>query len=301
MSIASKVWIDGKIVPLSNAKIFPFNQGLNYGACIYEGIRFYSLKKGSAIFRLEDHLHRFYYSASVLRMNLKVNQIQLKEAIIATIKANSLKSGYIRPMAFYSDSKMGINILSGNITIMILVWPWEEGKEPKQVRLKIATLKRISKESVDLKAKISGYYASSLLGFIEAREAGFDEPLFLDSQGFIAEGAVNNIFFVKNNTLYTPKKGNILEGITRDSIIKIVPALGMKVFEKNILPNFAKSADEIFLTGTGIELEKVIEISKIYAKKSGSWDVTDKLSSFYCQITKGEIKEFKNWLTIINS
>jgi branched-chain amino acid aminotransferase len=296
--IAKKVWIDKKIMSEDQVKMFPFTQGLNYGACIYEGIRFYDLKGKVAIFRLEDHLNRFFYSAKTLEMDLKMTKDQFKKAIIKTIKANNLKSGYIRPLAFYSNPKMGINILDGKITVLIVVWPWEDRGGARLVRLKVSSKERISSKAVDLKAKISGYYAGGLLAFIESRKSGFDEPLFLDSQGYITEGAISNIFVVKKDVLYTPKGENILEGITRDSIISLALINNIKVKKKNMKPDFLKNATEVFLTGSGVEIEKVKQISGFYLKNDNDWKITDRLVDLYRKSSRGESKEFYKWLTV---
>lgn len=299
MKPANKIWLNGQIAPIEKANLFSFHQGLNYGACIYDGIRFYKSVNGSAIFRLEDHLKRFFYSASVLDMNLGISKKDLKDAIVEVIKANKLSSGYIRPMAFYSEPKMGINIIGATLTVVIFVWPWKYNLKEKSVKMKIVKTRRLDPRTVDLKAKIGGYYANGLLGFVEARKSGFDEPLFLDVNGFIAEGAVNNIFIVKNNILYTPKLGNILGGITRDSIIEIARRRGLKVYEKNIRPEFLKNADEVFLTGTGIELERVININGYFSQTKITKSVLTDLREEYRKIILRSEKVYKNWLTPI--
>lgn len=299
MNPVNKIWLNGKITNLEKAGFLNFHQGLNYGACIYDGIRFYKTEKGPMIFRLEDHITRFFYSASVLDMNLGTTEKGLKNAIKDVIKANKLTSGYIRPMAFYSEPKMGINIIGAKSTTVIFVWPWEDTKKEKSVTIKIVRTRRLDPSTVDFKAKISGYYVNGLLGFLEARKDGFGEPLFLDVRGFIAEGAVNNIFIVKKRVIYTPKSGNILSGVTRDTIIKIARDIGFKVFEKNIRPDFLKNADEIFLTGTGIELERVMNIYKYFSQKAVSNSVFADLHDRYKDVTAGNAPKYKNWFTFI--
>ena len=137
MKPANKIWLNGKVVPIKKANLFSFHQGLNYGACVYDGIRFYKSASGSFIFRLEDHLNRLFYSASVLDMNLGMSKKELARAIIEVIKANRLSSGYIRPLAFYSEPKIGINIIGAKLTIVIFVWPWRDGLKAKSVKMKI--------------------------------------------------------------------------------------------------------------------------------------------------------------------
>lgn len=299
MKPANKIWIDGQIGPMKKANLFSFHQGLNYGACIYDGIRFYKNESKSVIFRLDDHLKRFFYSASALEMNLRISKKKLEKAIIKVIKANKFNSGYVRPIAFYSEPKMGINILGAKVTVVIFVWPWRDETEEKTITMKIVTKRRLDPKTVDLKAKIGGYYANGLLGFIEARKNGFDEPLFLDSRGFIAEGAVNNIFIAKKGVIYTPKLDNILGGITRDSIIQIARDHGFKVVEKNIRPEFLRKADEVFLTGTGIELEHVTTIDNYFSQAKITNSVFGILRDEYKKIARGKVRKYKNWLTPI--
>ncbi len=299
MSPATKIWINGKIVSIKKASFFSFHQGLNYGACVYDGIRFYKNKNGSAIFRLDDHLKRFLYSASVLEMDLGTSKKEFQKAVIALIKATKLSSGYIRPIAFYSEPKMGINIIGAKLTVMILVWPWRNEKKERSVSMKIVKQRRLDPRTVDLKAKIGGYYANGLLGFIEARKEGFDEPLFLDTNGFIAEGAVNNIFVIKNKTIYTPKLKTILGGITRDSIMTIARNKGLRIVQKNMRPYFLRQADEVFLTGTGIELEHVKSIHKFFSKPKLSNSVFESLREEYRKVITGESTKYRKWLTVV--
>lgn len=297
MRPANKIWLNGSMVPLKKAGFLNFHQGLNYGACVYDGIRFYRTPNGPVIFRLEDHLKRFFYSASVLRMDLGVTKKAFGGAIKNVIKANRLTSGYVRPMAFYSEPKMGINIIGARLTVAIFARPWKDSAEEKQVKMKIVKVRRLDPATVDMKAKISGYYANGLLGFIEARRDGFDEPLFLDLKGFIAEGAVNNIFIVKGKNIYTPKKDNILGGITRDTIIKIARDMGIRVYERNIRPGFLRGAGEVFLTGTGIELERVTEINGYFYQHQPRQSVFSDLRNQYRKIIIGGVRRYKRWFT----
>lgn len=299
MKPANKIWLNGKITSISGARFLNFNQGLNYGACIYEGIRFYKTSKCPGVFRLREHTDRFFYSAKTLGMDLGLTKGEFMEAIKQTIRANKLSSGYLRPLAYYSEPKMGINIIGSELTLSIFVWPWRDEINTKRVCMKIVKTRRLDPSTVDFKAKIGGYYANSLLGFLEARRAGFDEPLFLDTKGFIAEGAINNIFIVRSGILYTPESGNILSGITRDSIIKIAGDLGIKVVEKKLRPEFLRLADEIFLTGTGIELERVGKIQNFFDKKSDVTKITDKLQDRYREIVSGRIKKYFNWIDLL--
>lgn len=299
MKPLNKIWLDGKIVSRDKAHFLNFHQGLNYGGCVYEGIRLYQTAIGPAIFRLPEHVDRFFYSASTLRMKISLDKDEFAQAIKEVARKNKMKSGYLRPIAFYSEPKMGINILNAEVTLAIFAWPWKEKKEEKKVTMKIVKYRRLDPDTVDLRAKIAGYYVNGILGFIEAREDGFDEPLFLDKKGYVAEGAVNNIFVIKGNSLYTPLEKNILTGVTRKTVMAIGPDLKLKVYEKNFRPEFLRNADEIFLTGTGIELERVMEISECYSQKQTTKSVLTEVLNYYRKITRGEVRKYKHWLTPI--
>lgn len=299
MKPSPKMWRNNRILPLSKSASFTFHQGLNYGACVYEGIRFYDTKNGPALFRLKEHVARFLYSASVLRMKPPLRARSVEEAIKKVIRQNKLRSGYVRPMAYYSEAKMGINVIGSKITFDVFVWKWKDVIREKPVTLGISKLRRLDPETVDLKAKISGYYANGILGFIDARERGFDEPLFLDTRGFVAEGAVNNIFVVKKGIIYTPPLTNILAGITRDTVIEIARGLGYTVREKLFLPEFLSGAEEIFLTGTGIELKSVSRIDRFFSGGPAKGHVNIAVSECYRAATRGDLPRYKKWLTPI--
>jgi len=288
---------DRKIVDSSSTVDF-FNQGLNYGACIYEGVRFYRTDNGPAIFRLDDHINRFFYSAKTLKMELGFSEADLKKDICNLVKKTGLQSGYIRPLAFYSEPKMGINILNSEISSVVFVFPWEDGRPTKSVRLHITKFIRTSSKSVDYKAKIAGYYGNNILGLIDARDNGFDEPLFLDDKGFISEGAVNNIFLIKDNVLYTPQTGNILNGITRQSIIELAKYTGIDVIEKQILPDFLKDVDAAFLSGTGIEIETIKEIDGQNLHSENN-PIVLKFQEKYEDASRGKVDKFLEWITLV--
>jgi branched-chain amino acid aminotransferase len=296
MKPSPNIWINGRIAPISKSKILSFHQGLNYGACVYEGIRCYRTNQGTSVLRLKEHLDRFFYSASVLSMKLGFTKAQVGQIIRDLIKKNKITSGYIRPIAFYSEPKMGINILNSEVTFLILTWPWDDTKLVDATTLSITKYRRLSPSSIDIKAKISGYYANGLLGFIDAKKAGFDLPLFLDEKGYLTESAISNIFIVKEKTLYTPTTRNILSGITRDTVISITKDLKLKVVEKDMKPEFLKNADEVFMTGTGIQLQAVKEIKGYFLLEKNP-AITDSINEYYKKISKGEVAKYRKWLT----
>lgn len=299
MKPAKIIWKNNHLAQLKSAKELSFNQGLNYGACIYEGVRCYQTPRGPAIFRLPEHRKRFFNSAKILHLPLPFNQIEFTAAVKTLIRKNHLTNAYLRPIAYYSDPKMGINVLNSKSTALIFAWPWKILRKKPPVRLAITRYRRLDPRTVNLNAKIAGYYANGLLGFLDVRQKGYDEPLFLDTKGYVAEGAVNNIFVIKGRRIYTPQLGPILSGITRNTIIRIARDLGYKISEIKMKPSFLKNADEIFLTGTGTELTPVSVIRGYFQPKIISLSASQRIQTYYSKIVQGEIKKYQSWLTFV--
>lgn len=292
------VWLNGKFIKWSQAKVHLLTHCLHYGSGVFEGIRFYKTEKGSIIFRLDDHLERLFASAKVFKIKIPYSKIQLKKATIELIKLNRIEEGYIRPIIFYSYGTIGLNPLKNEIDTAILTIPF--GKYLSgPVKVKISKFIRLHPQSVISSAKVCGYYVNSIFALLDAKESGFDEAILLDYRGFIAEGTGENVFIVKNKVLYTPKLGSILPGITRDSVFKIANLLKIKVKEKDISVKEFKNADEIFLTGTAAEITPVIQVDNQLINKGKIGEITLKIQEIYGKIVRGEIKEFYKWLTFV--
>jgi len=299
MNQTKKIWLNGKLINWQKAKIHLLTHTLHYGSGVFEGIRCYQTKYGPAVFRLNEHLARFFYSARSLDMKLPFSQDELKKAIIKLIRVNKINECYIRPIAFYGYGKMGLNPQGAPIDVGIAVWPWGKYLTKEVVKIKISKFIRLHPQSVDSSAKVCGYYVNSIFATLDARHSGFDEALLLDHRGYIAEGPGENIFFVKNNTLYTPAKGNILPGITRDSIIKIARDLNIKVVEKRIKPTEIKEMNEAFFTGTAVEICPIAQINQIVINKGKIGHLTAKLKEIFEKVVKGEEKKYLKWLTLV--
>lgn len=295
----SKIWFNGRFINWKEAKIHVLTHSLHYGSAVFEGIRCYKTKKGSAVFRLDEHIKRLFYSARVLGMEIYFSPKKIKEVILKTIKINKLKECYIRPIAFYGE-KMGLNPQGASVNLAIAVFPWKAYLGEKPIRVKISKYIRIHPKSTICDAKISGHYTNSILATLETRKAGFDEALLLDFNGYLAEGPGENIFIIKNNQIFTPLKGSILLGITRNTVIKIARDLGYKVTEKKIKPAELKFIDEAFFVGTGVEICPIIQIDKILINKGKEGGVTKKIKETYKRIVKGEENKYLNWLTFID-
>lgn len=299
MEETKKIWFNRKFINWNEAKIHILAHVLHYGGGIFEGIRAYSTEKGPAVFRLKDHLKRFFYSASQIEMKIPFSKEEIEKAILNLIKINKVKECYIRPIAFFGYGKMGLNPQGSPVNVAIALWPWGSylGEEP--VKVKISKFIRFHPKSVISEAKICGYYINSIFASLEAKRAGFDEALLLDYQGFVAEGPGANIFIVKNKKLFTPKKGSILTGITRDCIIKIAKDFGIEVKEKRIRVSELKSANEAFFVGTGVEICPIGQIDKTLINKGKIGEITKKIKNFYQKIIHGKVKKYLKWLTFV--
>jgi len=258
------IWQDGKLVPWREATTHALTHSLHYGMAVFEGVRAYQTDKGTAIFRLQDHTQRLARSAHIFQMALPYSQEELNEAQKEVIRANNLESGYIRPLAFYGSEKMGVSPKGAKVHVIIAAWPWgaylgEEGMQ-RGIRIKTSSFTRHHVNITMVRAKASGNYMNSILANNEALTDGYDEAMLLDPEGYVCEGAGENIFIVKNGKLYTPDLTSCLEGITRASVLALAAELGIQVIEKRITRDEVYCADEAFFTGTAAEVTPIREV-----------------------------------------
>lgn len=299
MSVKTKlVWLNGKFIPFKKAQVPLLTHSLHYGSAVFEGIRCYDTRKGPAIFRLKDHIDRLFHSAAVLGMKITFTKKEIIKAIKETVKKNNLKECYIRPIVYYGE-KMGLFPLGAPLHFAIAAWPWGKYLNKESVAVKVSSFIRLHPHSSIMTAKISGHYFNSILASLEAKKAGFDEALLLDSSGNIAEGPGENIFFIRNKSVITPQKRTILPGITRDSIITIAKDLGYRITEKNIKPTELKNFSEVFFTGTAVEINAIGRINNIEFNSGEEGKITKKIKNIYLKIVHGEIKKYEKWLDYI--
>ncbi len=296
-------WLDNKIVRRKDAVVPILTHSLQYGSGIFEGIRTYKTPSGPAIFRLNDHIKRFFKSAKVYCMDLGYTQSEIHEAIINVVKRNKLESCYIRPFAFYDDDNIGISTYGKEISVFIAAIPFGayfgKGKE-HGIKCKISSWQRINSLILPPEAKASGNYINSIIANLEAKSTGADEAILTSLDGYVAEGSGENIFIVDEGRLVTPsREADILLGITRDSIIKISDNLGLDVTERNIHKEELYTCDEAFFVGTAAEVTPItyIDSRKVGTGKPG--DITKQLADEYSKIVSGRNKEFDYWLTYI--
>lgn len=300
MQETETIWFNGKLVPWKEATVHVLTHTLHYGGGAFEGIRFYETPKGTAIFRLSEHLDRLFYSMKVLNMNPAYNKHDLTEAILTVVRINKLKEGYVRPIAFYGYYKMGVNPAGSPTDLAIACWPWGAYLPHESVDIKTSKYIRIHPDSTQVNAKLTGHYLNGILGSLELAGTHYHEMLFLDSQGYISEGAGENFFMLKGDVIYTPQLGTILPGITRETIITLAKHLGFKVVEKNINLEEAYAADEAFFTGTAAEVTPIRSIDDHLIAEGKIGPATRHLKDAYLNIVHGKNPAFLNYLTYLD-
>ncbi len=304
MSMADRegqIWYDGRLVPWHKATTHVLTHSLHYGLAVFEGLRAYKTVTGTAIFRLKEHIERLYNSAHIYMMKIPYDKKTILEAQIEVVRANKLTECYIRPIAFYGSEKMGVSPKGVKVHVAIAAWPWGAylGTEglAKGIRVKTSSFVRHHVNVTMCRAKYSGTYANSILANTEAAEHGYDEALLLDVDGFVAEGAGENLFIVKNGKLYEPELTSALIGITRDAVITLACEAGYEVSAKRITRDDVYTADEAFFTGTAAEVTPIRELDnrKIGSGKRGP--VTAKLQAMFFDCVTGKSKKHRDWLT----
>ena len=314
---AQKFWHNGKLYDWNTANIHVMAHALHYGSSVFEGIRAYDTEKGPAIFRLDDHLNRFLHSAKVLYMEVPYSKAEIVEAIKLVMKVNRLRSAYIRPNLFFNYGNLGLVPKSCPVELTIGGWNWgaylgEEGLL-YGVHVLLLPWKRWHISQIDLRAKLGGLYVQSNIGATYARRAGFDEGVFLNLEGRIAEGPGENIFVVKNGRLKTNDASeSILEGITRTTVVQLARDLGYEVVIGPITVEEMLEADEVFFTGTAAEITPITRVTdgrdpqkdpkdwpeyKIGDGKPGA--ITHRLSEFYGEVVRGKHAQYEHWLTYV--
>ena len=293
--------MNGKLVPFKDAKVHVLTHALHYSTAVFEGIRCYKTPNGSAIFRLSEHVDRLFNSAKMYAMKMPYTKKQITDAIIKTVKASTLKECYIRPIAYYGYGKLGLTPTQNKVDCSIACWEWKMGESKagkfSGARCKISSWVRIDSTAQPMKAKAASNYANAALARVEALRDGYDEAIMLNSQGKIAEGSAENIFIVKDDQILTPPlSADVLEGITRDSVIKIIEENGGEVNETNVERDDLYVADEVFMTGTAAEVKSVTEIDQAVIGNGKPGKITKELQKAFTDVVMGKDERFLSWL-----
>ena len=297
------IWLDGEFVPWREAKTHVLTHTLHYGMGVFEGVRAYKTKQGTAIFRLEEHTDRLFGSAHILNMPMPYDKETINKACLESVKKNGLESAYLRPMCFYGSEGMGLRADNLKTHVMIAAWDWgsylgSEGLK-KGIRIKTSSFTRHHVNITMCKAKANGNYMNSMMALQEALTDGYDEALLLDSEGYVAEGSGENIFFIRKGVLYTPDLTSALEGITRETIIQFAQENNISVKEKRVTRDELYVADEAFFTGTAAEVTPIRELDNRQIGNGKRGPITEKLQKQYFDCVEGRLEKYQNWLSYV--
>lgn len=298
------IWFNGEFVAYEDAQIHVLSHVIHYGSSVFEGIRCYETEEGPAIFRLDEHMQRLVDSAKVYRMDLSYSLEELNQAVLDTVERSGLRECYIRPVAFRGEGPMGVNPLGNPVETMIAVWEWgqylgEEALE-KGVDVEVASWNRMAPNTFPAMAKAGGNYLNASLVKMDAVKNGKMEGIMLSTDGYVAEGSGENLFVVKDETLYTaPASLSILPGITRDSVITLAEDRGYTVEETKIPREALYIADELFFTGTAAEVTPIRSVDEYTIGEGKRGPITKELQDAFFEVVK-EGNDPHDWLTPVN-
>ncbi|MBL0076788.1 MAG: branched-chain amino acid transaminase [Rhodocyclaceae bacterium] len=297
------IWYDGKLVPWRDATTHVLTHSLHYGLSVFEGVRAYDTVNGTSIFRLKEHTDRLFNSAHIYMMKMPYDKATVMDAQREVVRANNLKSAYLRPIAFYGSEKMGVSPKGAQVHVAIAAWEWgaylgEDGLE-KGIRVKTASFARHHVNVTMPRAKVASTYANSILANLEAITDGYDEALLLDTDGFVAEGAGENLFVVRDGVIFEPEIASALAGITRATVHTLAKDLGLEVRTRRMTRDDIYIADEAFFTGTAAEVTPIRELDNrvIGAGKRGP--ITQKIQSLFFDVVGGKVAAHADWLTAV--
>lgn len=306
MSMADRdgfIWFDGKLVPWREATTHVLTHSLHYGLSVFEGVRAYKTDTGTAIFRLKEHTDRLFTSAHIYMMKIPFDKATINEAQKEVVRANKLESCYLRPIAFYGSEKMGISTRGATVHVAIAAWPWgaylgEDGLE-RGIRVKTSSFARHHVNVTMPRAKLASTYANSILANLEATQDGYDEAMLLDTEGFVAEGAGENLFIVKDGVIIEPEIASALTGITRSTVHTLAKDLGLEVRTRRLTRDDIYIADEAFFTGTAAEVTPIRELDNRQIGSGSRGPITQKIQARFFDLVNGRLPEHKDWLAYV--
>jgi len=296
-----KIWMNGKIVDWANATMHVASHVVHYGSGVFEGARCYKTPQGSAFFRLDAHMRRLYDSARIYRMEYRLDCDALTNAVVETVQANGLDACYIRPLMYRGYDTLGVNPLPCPVDVAIIVWPWgaylgEEALE-KGVDVCVSSWSRSAPNTFPAMAKSTANYANAGLIKMEAILDGYSEAIALSPEGYISEGSGQNLFLVRDETIYTPPaSSSILPGITRDSVMTLAQDLGFQVKEQNLPREMLYIVDEAFFVGTAAEVTPIRSVDRIQVGPGRRGPVTTAIQQAFFDYINGVVPDRHNWL-----
>ena len=300
---AKFVWLDGEILPWEKATVHVFTHALHYGSGVFEGIRAYSVGDELLVFRLKDHLKRLEESAKIYTFELPYTQMELHDAVLQLIEKNDFHSSlYIRPIAFKGVGGINLDARATPTSVSIIAFPYEKyfDENKRGLDICVSSWRRVGEPAVPAMAKACGHYINSVLARTEAGQAGFDEALFLDSSGNVSEGTGENIFIVKDDVISTPTySSDILNGITRQTVISLIHDLDMPLTERPIRRAELYTCDEAFFTGTAAEVAPILSIDRKTVGNGRQGRITVRLRDEYERVVTGTNEKYHKYLTSV--
>jgi branched-chain amino acid aminotransferase len=306
LQATEKIWHNGRLIPWDDAKIHVLAHVVNYGSSVFEGIRCYDTRQGSAIFRAADHARRLLDSAKIYRMDLPYSLEQLTDAMAEVVRANKLRSCYIRPIVLRGYGDMGVLPKNNPIETYMACYEWGSylGEDclGRGVDVCVSSWTRIAPNTLPALAKAGANYMNSQLIRMEAEANGYAEGIALDDSGYVSEGSGENVFVIRNEKLLTPPLGaSVLPGITRDTIVKLAEALGIPVIETIIPREMLYIADEVFFSGTAAEVTPIRSVDRIVVGDGRCGPITQRIQRRFFEIVKGQIADEFGWLMPVST
>jgi branched-chain amino acid aminotransferase len=296
------IWFNGKLVPWNDAKVHVLAHGLQYGTGVFEGMKSYPTADGPAIFRLDAHLERFYKSAELYDLAIPYAQGTIAEASREVVRANNLEASYLRPVAFFDAGTLSVWTAECPVTVAIAAVPTGKylANADAGVRVTVSPIRKFDNSAIPAWAKACGQYINSARAVNEAQKRGFDEALLLNSQGLVAEGSGENLFVVKNGGIVTnDKDASILMGVTRASVLEIARDLGIEATVAPISVEDVLAADELFFTGTAVEVTAIREVDGRVMSGGKPGAVTRRIQDTFNQAVRGELPQYRHWLSFV--
>ena len=301
-----KLWMNGTMIEQPDAKVHVLTHSMHYGIAVFEGVRAYQTADNhTAIFRLKEHTERLLGSAKIFQMDVPFNAATLEQAHKDVVKQNNLAEAYIRPLIWFGAEKLGLSSRDNSVNAMVAAWHWgaylgEEGIK-NGIRVKTSSYTHHLPNVTMCKAKASSNYPVSIMANQEVTRNGYDEAILMDPQGYVCQGAGENLFLVKDGVLHTPDlAGGALDGITRRTIVQFAEDLGIKVVERRITRDEFYLADEIFMTGTAAEVTPIREYDDRTIGNGGRGPLTEKLQTLYFDVVHGRNEQYMDWLSFID-
>ncbi|MDA9867000.1 branched-chain amino acid transaminase [Gammaproteobacteria bacterium] len=297
------IWKNGSYEKWEDSSVHILSHTVHYGTGVFEGVRAYETDAGAAIFRLNDHTERLFDAASKIGIKIPYSIEELNQVQKDIFLKNNLLEGYLRPIVFLGSESLGLRAKDLSVNVAVAAWEWPSYMSPESKKNGIAIIKSSYEQySNPLHSgyKIIGTYINSTMALHEAIEKGADEALLLDKNGFISEGSGENIFLVNEKTISTPKTDHCLNGITRQSVIQIAKDFGFDVIERDISYDELIASDEVFFSGTAVEITPISKIDETIISSGSIGPVTEKLQTAYADIVSGRNDQYRNWLSIVS-